>query len=251
MSRSTTKAPGPKRDLVQLRAEKAATVKARRLEDENEELRRQLQVLTADNERLEARALAAEEQLALSREENADLRTELQAQLAINESRAHQIDMLIQVRDATLASQRKAGVPVNYEKTEYDTLVIRDIYAADRLKSAIGMLISDGLWRCKYWFALYRLFSDHKVLRYGCSAAEFAQWAEESFPMAGTNIANSMKAFQRYCKTRSVESWVDDRQVIQVNRVLARRIVECFLDGQGSIHPSFRTRRFYDPTRYE
>lgn len=251
MSRSTTKAPGPKRDLVQLRAEKAATVKARRLEDENEELRRQLQALMADNERLEARALAAEEQLALSREENADLRTELQAQLAINESRAHQIDMLIHARDATQTSQRRVDVPVNYEKTDYDAQVIRDIYDLNKLKGAISILISDGLWHCKYWFAIFRLFSDHKVLTYTCPASVFAQWAEASFPTAGSNIANSMKAFQRYCKTKSVESWIDDKQVIQANRVLARRIVACFLDGKGEFSADFRARRHYDPTRYE
>lgn len=246
-----TKAPGPKRDLAQQRAEKAATVKARRLEDENEELRRQLQALTTDNERLEARALAAEEQRNLYREEIADLRTELQAQLAINESRAHQIDMLIHARDATQTSPRRVGVPVNYEKTDYDALVIRDIYDSDKLKSAIGILLSDGLWHCKYWFAVFRLFSDHKVLTYACSASMFAQWAEASFPTAGSNIANSMKAFQRYCKTRSVESWIDDLQVIQGNRVLARRIVACFLDGQGEFSADFRARRYYDPTRYE
>lgn len=251
MSRNIIKTPGPKRDLVQLRAEKAATVKARRLEDENEELRRQLQALTADNERLEARALAAEEQLTLSREENADLRTELQAQLAINESRAHQIDMLIHARDATQALPRRVGVPVSYEKTDYDALVIREIYDLNKLKSAIGILISDGLWHCKYWYAIYRLFSDHKVLTYACSAAVFAQWAEASFPTAGTGIANSMKAFQRYCKAKSVESWINDEQVIKANRVLARRVVECFLDGQGEFCAEFRARRYYDPTRYE
>lgn len=251
MSRNMTKAPGPKLDLVQLRADKAATAKARRLEEENEELRRQLQLLAADNERLEARALAAEEQRDLFREENANLRTELQAQLAINESRAHQIDMLIHARDAAQAPQRRVGVPVNYEKTVYDALVIHDIYESGKLKGAIGLLLSDGLWHCKYWFALFRLFSDHKVLTYGCSASMFAQWAEASFPTAGSNVANSMKAFQRYCKTKSVESWIDDQQVIQANRVLARRIVACFLDGQGEFSADFRARRYYDPTRYE
>lgn len=251
MGRNVTKAPGPKRDLAQQRAESLATVRVKKLEEENEALRRQLQALAADNERLEARALAAEEQRDLYKEEIADLRTELQSQLAINESRGHQINMLIHARDATQALPRKVGVPVSYEKTDYDALVIRDIYDLNKLKSAIGILISDGLWHCKYWFALFRLFSDHKVLTYACSAAVFAQWAEASFPTAGTNIANSMKSFQRYCKAKSVESWINDGQVIKANRVLARRVVECFLDGQGEFSADFRTRRYYDPTRYE
>ena len=194
---------------------------------------------------------AAEEQRDLYKEEIADLRTELQSQLAINESRGHQINMLIHARDATQASPRKVGVPVSYEKTDYDALVIRDIYDLNKLKSAIGILICDGLWHCKYWFALFRLFSDHKVLTYACSAAVFAQWAEASFPTAGTNIANSMKSFQRYCKAKSVESWINDGQVIKANRVLGRRVVECFLDGQGEFCAEFRTRRYYDPTLYE
>ena len=263
MSHYKTKTSASLKEEIWKKAEQTAMAKAKRLEKENEELRQQLAALDkkytdtlAMAKEAKAQAARYDMELCVAREELQERDRELQALRASNqdlrasnESREKAITTLIATRDTT--PKRDECLPCAYPASELDEKIIRKKYDPDQLKNAIGILTSDMVWHRKYWFALYRLFVEHKVTEFTCTAAEFARWVEDNFPAAGQDIAKAMKSFQPYCKKHPIASWIEDNNVIHANRLLAQHLTKTFLDKQGHIREEYKASKRYDPTPYE